>query len=265
MIRAACGSRPIRQNAIMETKAEHTQARIRKAARKARTRQRGRPVSVTHIAPPVPITEQMLQEIQNLHSADPNPFVHSNSAGASRILLRQIALTLPATFERMPRLRKSGQLGMRANHGYATQAPCTTSPKWSATWPQVPSQSVLEHLRAGQVTLLAKPRRRHRPFLMVFVFALTCHHNSCAGPFQHGVRCPDGTKEMIKAIQYLAEADRTRACVAIDPKAAFRTFLVEPSCSSLISTIQALLPISIDGAQDPRRTECFSTRCTLTS
>ena len=92
MLRAA--HVPSDKNAIMETKAEHTQAKIRKAARKARTRQRGRPVSVTHIAPPVPITEQMLQEIQNLHSADPNPFVHSNSTVASRILLHQIALTL---------------------------------------------------------------------------------------------------------------------------------------------------------------------------
>ena len=173
----------------------------------------------------------MLQEIQNLHSADPNPFVHSNSAGASRILLRQIALTLSATFERMPRLRKSGQLGMRTNHGYATQAPCTTSPKWSATWPQVPSQSVLEYLRAGQVTLLAKPRRRHRPFLMVFVFALTCHHNSCAGPFQHGVRCPPkerhclqcrpmllgGAHERVESIPLVSlEASLVRPCLRGD-------------------------------------------------
>ena len=148
MIRAACDSHPTGQNAIT---AQQTQTRIRKAARKA-----------------VPSSEG-LQNRCCRKSRTCTPLI--------RILLfTRTALVPHASFctrllspsrprsELMPRLRKSGQLGMRANHGYATQAPCTTSPKWFATWPQVPSQSVLEYLRAGQVTLLAKTERKTQTF-----------------------------------------------------------------------------------------------------
>ena len=44
----------------------------------------------------------------------------------------------------------------------------------------------------------------------------------CAGPLQYGVGRPDGANSMIKAIQYLAEADTSRVLVALDLKAAFQ-------------------------------------------
>ena len=45
---------------------------------------------------------------------------------------------------------------------------------------------------------------------------------AAAGPLQHGVGCQDGANKMIESIQYFAEADQSRAFVALDLKAAFQ-------------------------------------------
>ena len=93
-------------------------------------------------------------------------------------------------------------------------------------------KSVLQYLRAGQITPLAKPTGGHRPLLMMsFLRRLALKSvmaakkesvAKCAGPFQHGVGRPDGANTMIKTIQYLAEADNSRVLVALDLKAAFQ-------------------------------------------
>ena len=44
----------------------------------------------------------------------------------------------------------------------------------------------------------------------------------CAGPLQHGVRCPDGANKNFNTIHYNAEADPSRVGVALDLKAAFQ-------------------------------------------
>ena len=92
--------------------------------------------------------------------------------------------------------------------------------------------SVLQYLKAGQMTPLAKPTGGHRPLLM-----MSCHRRlalksvmtaekesvaKCAGPLQHGVGRPDGANTMIKTIQYLAEADPSRVLCALDLKTAFQ-------------------------------------------
>ena len=92
--------------------------------------------------------------------------------------------------------------------------------------------SVLQYLRAGQITPLAKPAGGHRPLLMMSFLrrlalkSLTAAKKEsvtkCAGPFQYGVGRPDGANTMIKTIQYLAEADNSRVLVALDLKAAFQ-------------------------------------------
>ena len=92
--------------------------------------------------------------------------------------------------------------------------------------------SVLQCLRAGQITPLAKPTGGHRPLLMMsFLRRLALKSvmaakkesvAKCAGPFQYGVGRPDGANTMIKTIQYLAEADNSRVLVALDLKAAFQ-------------------------------------------
>ena len=78
--------------------------------------------------------------------------------------------------------------------------------------------TVLQYLRSGQVTPLAKPAGGHRPLLkMSFLRRLALKSvmaakkesvTKCAGPLQYGVGRPDGTNTMIKTIQYLAGALR---------------------------------------------------------
>ena len=91
---------------------------------------------------------------------------------------------------------------------------------------------MLQYLKAGQITPLAKPTGGHRPLLMMsFLRRLALKSvmaakkesvAKCAGPFQYGVGRPDGANTMIKTIQYLAEADNSRVLVALDLKAAFQ-------------------------------------------
>ena len=91
---------------------------------------------------------------------------------------------------------------------------------------------VLQDLKAGQITPLAKPTGGHRPlFMMSFLRRLALKSviaakkesvAKCAGPLQCGVGRPDGANTMIETIQYLAEADNSRVLVALDLKAAFQ-------------------------------------------
>ena len=91
---------------------------------------------------------------------------------------------------------------------------------------------MLQYLKAGQITPLAKPTGGHRPLLMMsFLCRLALKSvmaakkdsvAKCAGPWQHGVGRPDGANTMIKTIQYLAEAGNSRVLVALHLKAAFQ-------------------------------------------
>ena len=94
------------------------------------------------------------------------------------------------------------------------------------------NEGVLQHLKAGQITPLAKPTGGHRPlFMMSFLRRLALKSvmaakkesvAKCAGPLQYGVGRSDGANTTIKTIQYLAEADNSRVLVALDLTAAFQ-------------------------------------------
>ena len=91
---------------------------------------------------------------------------------------------------------------------------------------------VLQCQKAGQITPLVKPTGGHRPLLMMtFLRRLALKSvmeakkesvAKCAGPLRYGVGRPDGANTMIKTMQYFAEADSSRAFVALDLKAAFQ-------------------------------------------
>ena len=93
------------------------------------------------------------------------------------------------------------------------------------------NEGVLQNLKAGQITPLAKPTGGHRPlFMMSFLrrhalkSVMAAKKESvakCAGPLQYGVGRTDGANTMIKTIQYLAEEDNSRVLVALDLKATF--------------------------------------------
>ena len=92
--------------------------------------------------------------------------------------------------------------------------------------------SVLQYLKAGQITPLAKPTGEQRPLLMMPFLRRRAVKSvmaakkepvaKFAGPLQFGNGRPDAANTMIKTIQYLAETDRSRVLVALDLKAAFQ-------------------------------------------
>ena len=127
--------------------------------------------------------------------------------------------------------------------------------------------SVLQYVKAGKITSLAKPTGRHRPLLMMsFLRRLALKSvmaakkesvAKCAGPLQYGVGRPDGANTMIKTIQF-AEADPSRVLGALDLKAALM-FLGGPCCLASNKTTLILQPSSPNGTQVPQSTGCTRT------
>ena len=177
-------------------------------------------------APPVPVTEQIVQEIKSLY---PQAFV-------SGLSISEVAEYIPTTLRKMPRLSEPGPLGMRAEHWCDFGSLAVNSDLFVQVVAHIAAaavpNSVLQYLKAGQITPLAKQTGGHRPLLvMSFLRRLALKSvmaakkesvAKCAGPSQYGVGRPDGANTMIKTIQYLAEADNSRVLVALDLKAAFQ-------------------------------------------
>ena len=116
MVRAECDVAPV-QNTTRRTDKQQTQSRIRKVATLARTGEKGRALAAARNAPPVPVTEQIVQEIKSLYPADPEPPAPA-SAPISALFLSEVAEHVPTTLRKMPRLSEPGPLGMRAEHWY---------------------------------------------------------------------------------------------------------------------------------------------------
>ena len=234
LVRAECDVPSIAQTRS-RTKAEQTDARIRKVATLARVGEKGRAVAAARNAPPVPVTRDIVQEITSLYRVDPDPTVPS-TARVSHVFTAEIMGFIPITLKRMPRPSEPGSLGMRAEHWYDFGALALDSDLFARIITHIATatipDAVLQYLRAGQVTPLAKPSGGHRPLLMMsflrrlaltaIIAAKTPSVIAAAGPLQHGVGCQDGANKMIKSIQYFAEADEDRVWVALDMKAAFQ-------------------------------------------
>ena len=214
-----------------ERTSSRCQSRVRKVATLARTDEKGRALAAARNAPAVPVTEPIVQEIKSLYPADPEP-----PAPVSALFLSEVAWHVPITLRKMPRLSEPGPLGMRAEHRYDFGSLAGDSDLFVQVLAHIAAgavpNSVLQYLKAGQITPLAKRTGGHRPLLMMSFLrrralksVMVAKKESvakCAGPLQYGVRRPDGAKTMIKTIQYLAEADNSRVLVALDLKAAFQ-------------------------------------------
>ena len=104
----------------------------------------------------------------------------------------------------MPRLSEPGPLGMRAEHWYDFGSLAGNSDLFVQVVAHIAAaavpNSVLQYLRARQITPLAKPTGGHRPLLMMsFLRRLALKIESvakCAGPLQYGVGRPDGANTM---------------------------------------------------------------------
>ena len=227
MVRAECDVAPV-QTTTRRTDKQQMQSRVRKVATSARTGEKGRALAAARNAPPVPVTEQIVQEIKSLYPADPEP--------PAPVQAPVSALFLSTTLRKMPRPSEPGPLGMRAEHWYEFGSLAGNSDLFVQVIAHIAAAAVpnpvLQYLKAGQITPLAKPTGGHRPLLMMsFLRRLALKSvmaakkesvAKCAGPLQHGVGRPDGANTMIETIQYLAEADNSWVLVALDLKAAFQ-------------------------------------------
>ena len=220
---------------MRRTEKQQIQSRVRKVAALARTGEKGRALAAARNALPVPVTEQIVQEIKSLYPADPEPPAPVE-APVSSLFLSEVAEQVPTTLRKMPRLSEPGPLGMRAEHWYDFASLSGNSDLFVQIIAHIAAAAVpnpvLQYLKAGQITPLAKPTGGHRPLLMMsFLRRLALKSvmaakkesvAKCAGPLQYGVGRPDGANTMIKTIEYLAEADNCRVLVALDLKAAFQ-------------------------------------------
>ena len=210
------------RNATRRTDKQQKQSRVRK-------------VAAARNAPPVPVTEQIVQEIKSLFPADPEPPALAQ-AFVSGLFLSEVAEHVPTTIRKMPRLSEPGPLGMRAEHWYDFGSLAGNGDLFVEVIAHIAAAAVpnpvLQYFKAGQITPLAKPTGGPRPLLMMSLLhrlalksVMAAKRKSvakCAGPLQYGVGRPDGANTMIKTIQYLAEADNSRVLVALDLKSAFQ-------------------------------------------
>ena len=224
MVRAECDVAPV-QNSVRRKEKQQIQSRVRKVATLARTGEKGRALAAARNAPPVPVTEQIVQEIKSLYPADPEPPAPVE-APVSSLFLSEVAEQVPTTLRKMPRLSEPGPLGMRAEHWYDFASLSGNSDLFVQIIAHIAAAAVPNPVLQYLKTPLAKPTGGHRPLLMMsFLRRLALKSvmaakkesvAKCAGPLQYGVGRPDGANTMIKTIQYLAEADNCRVLVALD-------------------------------------------------
>ena len=89
MAHAECDVAPV-QNDTRRTATEQKQSRIRKVATIARAGEKGRALAAARNAPPVRVTEQIVQEIISLYPTDPEPPA-SAQALVSNLFLSEVA------------------------------------------------------------------------------------------------------------------------------------------------------------------------------
>ena len=88
-------------SATRRTATEQKQSRIREVATLARSGERGRALAAARNAPPVPVTEQIVQEITSLYPTDPDPAAPSQ-AFLANLVLSEVAELVPTTLRKMP-------------------------------------------------------------------------------------------------------------------------------------------------------------------
>ena len=169
MVRAECDVAPV-QSTTRRTDKQQMQSRVRKVATLARTGEKGRALAATRNAPPVPVTEQIVQEIKGVHPADPEPPAPVQ-APVSTLFLSEVAEHAPITLRNMPRLSEPGPFGTRAKHWYDFGSLAGNSDLFVQVISHIAAAAVpnpvLQYFKAGQITPLAKPTGGHRPLVVM--------------------------------------------------------------------------------------------------
>ena len=125
--------------------------------------------------------------------------------------------------------------------------------------------SVLQYLKAGQITKLEKHTGGHRPLLMMSflrrmalksVMAATKESVAmCAGPLQYSVGKPDGANTMIKTITS-RKLTPPESLLLLTSKLPSRMSLGEPCCTVSSKPMRILLLSSPSGTPAPQSTGC---------
>ena len=175
MVRAECDVAPV-HSTTRRTPTEQKQSRIRKVATVARSGERSRALAAAGNAPPVPVAEQLVRGVGCLYPADPDPAAPAEALVA-KVFLSEVPELVPTTLRKMPRLSEPGPRGMRAEHWYDFGVQAGNSNLLVQVIARVAAagvlHSVLQYLRSGYVTALAKPTR-------------ATDHTSCC-PFSAGL------------------------------------------------------------------------------
>ena len=196
------------------TKAEKTETRVRKVATLARAGEKGRALAAARNAPPVPVTRDIVQErltlTQRSHQRleSHNLQTHNTKQTNSQLVCLSLSLSQLRswTSSRSPsnECHDSANLDpLRAEHWYDFGTQAGDSGLFARIIAHITTatilDAVLQYLRAGQVTPLAKPTGGHRPLLMMsflrrlalkaVIAAKKTLVIDAAGPLQHGVGC----------------------------------------------------------------------------
>ena len=152
-------------------------------------------------APPVPVTEQIVQEIKSLYPADPEPPAPA-SAPISALFLSEVAGHVIITLRKMPRLSEPGPLGMRAEHWYEFGPLEGNSDLFVPVIAHIAAAavpySVLQFFKAGQITSLAKPTKSHKQLLMMSFLRRLALKSVIAAKKKSVAKCTDHCKTVLE-------------------------------------------------------------------
>ena len=173
------------KNTTRRTDKQQMQSRVRKVSTLARTGEKGRALAAAR-----------KRTISSSHRTDcprdQEPLPNTTSQiPVSPLFLSEVAEHVPTTLRKMPRVSEPGPPGMRAEHWYDFGSLAGDSDlfvqvvvhKAAAAVPN----SVLQYLKAGEITTLAEPTGGHRPLLMMSFLRKEKNSGQVCGSF--AVRC----------------------------------------------------------------------------
>ena len=160
MVRAEGDVAPV-HSATSRTTTEQKHARTRKVATLARSGEKRRALAAARKRTAVLVTEQIVQEIKSLYPTDPEPPAPAQDL-VSNLFLSEVTELIPTTLRKIP---------MRAEHWYDFGSLAGNSNLFVQVIAHIAAaavpHSVLQYLKAGQITPLSKPTGGHRPLLMM--------------------------------------------------------------------------------------------------
>ena len=167
---------------------------------------------------------------------------------------------IPTTLRKMPRLSEPGPPGMRAVHWYDFGSFAGNSNLFVHVVAHIAAaavpHSVLQYLKAGKITPLAKPTGGHRPLLIMSFLRRLALTSVMAAKKESVAKCArllKKTKQYLGSLLPLASRLPSRLCLG------------DPCCTVSRKPMRILLLSSPSGTPAPQSTECIETQPTTKS